>query len=133
MPSLSPAVSRGDQSPEDLDRRLGALFRARMPHPWPPAPAALSNRKTPPRWPLLRSRLALAASVALLVTGLSFLAGAFQARPDKPHAGVQVVAPGADLRNDPVHNYNVKVNLKQPLDGPTSIQVDVRDLPSPMK
>ena len=81
-----------------------------MPRPWPPAPATTSRRMAPPaaakshsRWPLLRSRMALAASVALLVMGMLFLAGAFQGRTTTPRAGLPVNGPTADSLNDPMH------------------------------
>jgi hypothetical protein len=62
--------------PGDLDAWLSAFFRSEMPDPWPsfqpPAerkapPTLPAPRKAPGRWPLFRSRLALAASVGLLV------------------------------------------------------------------
>jgi hypothetical protein len=137
MTVISPTVSTSGQPPEELDRRLAALFRAQLPHPWPAAPAAapraivpMSAAKPRTRWPLLRTRTAIAASVALLVTGLLFLAEAFPGKTGSNDPDVKVTAPSADTRNDPVHNYDVKVNLQQPPDGPTVIQVDVRDLPS---
>ncbi|HVS35576.1 MAG TPA: hypothetical protein VMS17_08340, partial [Gemmataceae bacterium] len=52
------------------------------------------------RQPLLRSRLALAASVACLTSGVLFLAGAFQERPTTAPAGVQLNGAGADSRYD---------------------------------
>ncbi len=149
MTLLSPPASRGDSSPEDLDRRLGALFRTQLPHPWPPAPATISNRKTPPRWPLLRSRLALAASVALLVTGLLFLAGAFQARPTSTGSTLPVNGPSADSGNNPLRHpvrpavtgpfdageptkLKIDESLIQEPNG-TTIHVEVRDWPTPPK
>ncbi len=59
----------------------------------------------PRSWrPLLRSRLALAASVALLATGLLFLAGAFQGRPVAPGSVLPVNGPTADRNNDPIQH-----------------------------
>ena len=138
--------------PEDLDRRLRALFRAQMPHPWPPAPATSSRPAAPPpaakprtRWPLLRTRLALAASVALLVTGLLFLAGAFPGRPTSPEAGLPVIGTTANSGNDanqhptpptvtfsPDTGSPIKLQVDESLiQGPsgTMLRVDVKDLP----
>ena len=139
MTLLSPPASRGGPPPEDLDRRLGALFRARMPHPWPPAPATPLHRT--PRWPLLRSRLALAASVALLATGLLFLAGAFPGRPSASGPALPVTHPSADRGYDtgrpvptPPDAGKLKIDesLIQEPNG-TTIRVDVRDWPTPPK
>src|SRR5690348_15173393 len=57
---------------DDLDELLRAFFRSQMPQSWPPpvpvAPARSSNSPTK-RNSLIRSRWALAASVALLLLG----------------------------------------------------------------
>ena len=84
-----PPIQRGGpQPPDDVDKILRAFFRRQMPDPWPLMEAPVLRRIAPAavarparRWPLLRSRLALAASVALLATGLFLLAEAFQGRP----------------------------------------------------
>jgi hypothetical protein len=65
----------GRSSEDELDGLLRAFFQAELPHPWPsPEQPALRNAILPMRspvrrFPMLRSRLALAASVALLVAG----------------------------------------------------------------
>src|SRR3954468_5825003 len=79
-------------SDDDLDGQLRAFFRAEMPNPWPAwkAPATPSRPSAPlpaARGPipanrsLWRSRLGLAASVALLVLGSLFLQGKLSYEP----------------------------------------------------
>src|SRR6516164_7032775 len=76
--SLQPPTQLGDaRSPEDeIDGLLRAYFRAEMPHPWPTfqAPVPLQEARPLRRFSLMRSRLALAASVALIILGSLFLA-----------------------------------------------------------
>jgi hypothetical protein len=87
-----PPASPGGAPPSDgdIDTLLSAFFRAEMPDPWPTLRAPAGPRVTPAlpvrpsappprRRTLVRSRLALAASVALLVAGALFRAG----RPDE--------------------------------------------------
>jgi hypothetical protein len=65
----------GHSSEDDVDGLLRAFYKAEMPNPWPPleAPAArnvvLPFRPAAKRFPMLRTRLALAACVAFLVAG----------------------------------------------------------------
>jgi hypothetical protein len=148
-----PPVSRGgDRPPEDIDRTLRAFFKAEMPEPWPSLEAPAPRRPAtipfapPParRGSLLRSRLALAASVALLAMGLAVLAGAFQGKPTA--SGPSVVNPNArklpgpgDAPVIPVPREQrqpskLKVNetLIQEPNG-TTIKVDVIDWPVPPK
>ncbi len=78
---------------DDLDFLLRAFFRSQMPDPWPglrlpsfrPNPATPA---TPSRRPLIRSRWALAASVALLLAGSLLLPSRFtQALKPEPYPG----------------------------------------------
>jgi len=70
---------------DDLDRLLSDFFRSELPNPWPAPPISddlteslpLSARKPIRRGPALRSRFALAASVALLLAGGWLLSGKF--------------------------------------------------------
>ena len=70
---------------DDLDRLLSDFFRSELPNPWPKPPISdgptatlpLSARKPVRRGPAVRSRFALVASVALLLTGGWFLSGKF--------------------------------------------------------
>jgi hypothetical protein len=72
-------------SPDDLDRRLGAFFRGEVPTPWPTlrapvrTPAPVRGTGTLPA-----GRLALAASVAVLLVGGWLLSGRL---PGPPTAG----------------------------------------------
>ena len=93
-----PPVQRGGtQPPDDMDSFLRAFYKAQMPHPWPSL-AAPSPRRTAARpakgWPLMRSRLAVAASVGLLAVGSLLLAGAFQGRSNVP-SGPAITFPSA--------------------------------------
>src|SRR4051794_23158534 len=66
---------------DDLDGLLRAYFQAEMPDPWPsfeaPAPrnGFVPRRPQPRRLSLWHSRLALAASILLLIAGALFLLG----------------------------------------------------------
>ena len=59
--------------PDDVDGLLRNFFRAEMPDPWPTLKAPVEMKSTKPtaprRWAPVRSRMALAASVALLLLG----------------------------------------------------------------
>ena len=148
-----PPVSRGgDQPPEDVDRRLRAFFKAQMPDPWPsleaPAPrrpATIPFVEPPRRGGLFRSRLALAASVALLATGLFALAEAFQGRPPSlagpvihgpgatnlgPDGKPAIPSPSSPLSGPP--SLKVSESLIQEPNG-TTIKVEVIDWPVPPK
>jgi hypothetical protein len=65
----------GRSSEDELEGMLRAYYKAELPNPWPSleAPAArndiLPMRPPVRRFPMLRSRLALAACVAFLVAG----------------------------------------------------------------
>lgn len=147
-----PPIQRGGpQPPDDVDKILRAFFRRQMPDPWPsleapvlrrvvPVPAAKAAR----RWPLLRSRLALAASVALLAAGLLFRGEAFQGRPNP--AGTDLpIGPGSASRDNGVRGVidptpapeapsKLKINeslIQEP--GGTTIKVEVIVLPAPPK
>jgi hypothetical protein len=72
---------------DDLDGLLSAFFRAQMPHPWPESkspdeqpllPLSAATRPAVRPRSALRSRLALAASVALFLAGPWVLSGGFQ-------------------------------------------------------
>jgi hypothetical protein len=102
---LNPSGSPVDK----IDPLLRAFFRAEIPDPWPAAPA--TPEPTPHvvrrRGSLWRSRLALAASVARLVIGQWFLAGAFPGFP----------TPSAEV---PAENDSAKKNVlpQDPMDMP---------------
>ena len=67
---------------DDLDGLLRTFFRAQIPHPWPAPPTSHfriepAARPATSRRPLIRSRWALAASIALLLLGSLLLPGRF--------------------------------------------------------
>src|SRR4051812_23397181 len=84
-PRLHGAPSR---RPDDLDGLLRRFFRSEMPHPWPAAPTLPKSRAVVPfprrhtrrPWLAFSMRFAVAASVALLVTGYLSLAGRFSSQ-----------------------------------------------------
>jgi hypothetical protein len=76
--SLQPPTHPGDaRNPEDeLDGLLRDYFRAETPNPWPHPVGAVGRQEvlSHRRVALMRSRLALAASIALILLGSLFLA-----------------------------------------------------------
>ena len=149
MSLLSPPPMSGSQPPDDVDQLLRAFFSAQLPPSWPSAPAPLRvaapavDRATR-GWPLIRSRLALAASVFLLILGSLLLAGAFQGRADHEASPVLNGSGTAERHNfdgtpAPLpHEARVPAKLKvdesliQEPNG-TTIHVDVIDWPTTPK
>lgn len=90
----STGSGRFDRPPENIDGLLRAFFQAEVPSPWPemtaPVSAAAATAPAKPRVrSLVRSRLALAASIALLAIGPWLVAGKFQTvRKTDPGPGV---------------------------------------------
>jgi hypothetical protein len=79
------------QPADDLDGLLREFYEAEMPDPWPSLRPPMASPSQPSRsrgrpWGLFRSRLALAASVGLLVVGQLFLSGTFRT-DDLPASG----------------------------------------------
>jgi hypothetical protein len=97
---LQPAQS------DELDRVLRAYFHARMPARWPAAPrpsgasssSTLSLRRPGRAFSGLRRRLALAASIALLILGAFFASGKI-ATTDPTDTGLP---PGAKATKEPM-------------------------------
>jgi hypothetical protein len=87
---------------DDVDGVLRAFFKKEMPTPWPKAPVVVA--KTPKGWPMMRSRLALAASVGLLALGLSSLAGAFHGGALPSEQRIRIESLSASAENDPLHH-----------------------------
>jgi len=85
-----------DQPADEVDRLLFAYFRKEMPQPWPklelPADAFPVNiEPSVTRRPLIRSRWALAASIALLLLGHWLLAGkSWTGSTSKPSHGMNI-------------------------------------------
>jgi hypothetical protein len=133
-PSLAP-----EEPAQEVDALLSAFFRAEMPDPWPtfqaPAPPVVPlPPRRPPTWPRWRSRLALAASVALLVLSALALPGKLA-----PTTGGPVLRRSdgtADTSGMPGHSRPSlegkvrEVNLEQGDDG-TGIRLRVEEGSSP--
>jgi hypothetical protein len=92
---------RSPLSTDDVDGVLRTFFKAQTPAPWPKAPAVVA--KTAKGWPMMRSRLALAASVGLLALGLTSLAGAFHGHAITSEQRIRIESPSASAENDPLH------------------------------
>jgi len=94
-----------------LDRLLRRFFLAEMPSPWPvmPVPASESAPRSRPAarpwWFRSRSRLALAASVGLLMVGSWNLAGSVTDYPP-PATGVGADSGLSNKNGDPARNKN---------------------------
>ncbi|MBL8797324.1 MAG: hypothetical protein JNM56_25710 [Planctomycetia bacterium] len=71
----TPNLNQGGRTPDDLDGLLRSFFRSEMPDPWPTMKAPAAETPTLGWWSRSRSRLALAASVALLLIGSWLLSG----------------------------------------------------------
>jgi hypothetical protein len=119
---------------EDLDGLLRAFYQAQLPHPWPdfqaPEAAVTPSERGLRRHALPRSRLALAAGVAVLIAG-SFI---------PPGKVIQDNARDRLLGNRPVeamkeplpYKVQVSTSLEVSNDAPPAIKVNVTELP-PMK
>lgn len=117
-------------SAEEIDRLLGAYFQKEMPHPWPKASLTgptvqLANAES--RWSSSRSRMALAASVALLVAGAMLLGGSFK-NPPKP-TGLSGALESA--KHETLGGLKSEVYIELSADGPTTINVTIDELPVP--
>lgn len=75
MTLITSDLQHSGRSPDDLDQLLRNFFRGEMPDPWPTMKAPAIENPTPTWWTRSRSRLALAASVALLLVGSWCLSG----------------------------------------------------------
>lgn len=111
---------------DDLDGLLRAFFQAELPRPWPALKAPPTPHPAvaplPVRRGLFRSRLALAASVALLVTGALTLPGRFAA-PTEP--GLRLRNAEATRTQLPSPQPKVRLHFEQRSDRPTEIRADV--------
>jgi hypothetical protein len=111
-----PPVDRGGTgSGDELDTLLRSFFQSELPHPWPALSLPEAEEQGRPVVPLTpaaahpwvpaHSRLALAASVGLLLAGTWFLAEQFQTGAADP--------PRADWHSSPA--------AKKDLDGPPKV------------
>lgn len=112
-----PIVPNAGHPPEgDLDGLLRAYFKVEMPDPWPsfeaPAPrnSVLPLRRPQPavnssRW---RSRLALAASILLLIAGALLLGGSPD-QADSPRRTLDGAPAVGDIADRPGHGTHIVV------------------------
>ena len=117
-----PLINRSHFSPSDdeLDGLLRSFFREELPHSWPaltpPAPAVVPLAAAPTLG-LSRSRVALAASVALLLGGQAWLSHSFQEEEtptENSAAGLRTARP--DVHGPKAHrNGSVPATAKNPL------------------
>jgi hypothetical protein len=115
---------------DDLDGLFRAFFRKEMPVRWPAAPVpparTLPFRRPAQRGRLFRSRLALVASVALLVLGSLFVRG--KVDPAAPSGGGGLILPengsGKRLVLPPKGAIKTSLSLEQDPVGETQIKVD---------
>jgi hypothetical protein len=93
---------------DDLDGLLSAFFRSEMPRSWSAPELPDEQPRTlplpsPRRRSILRSRLALAASIALLLAGAWFLSGEF----------ASITGPGSfDSRKDEASSHGTDLPRK---------------------
>jgi hypothetical protein len=116
-----------DRSPDEVDRLLTGFFQAEIPNPWPAwvppqvdAPVALPFSGRRP-WVAMRCRLAVAASVALVLGGYLLLASAFPGSTGTTPSSVR-----PETANFPPHP---KGDPRQFLPGGLEKQEGVKSLP----
>jgi hypothetical protein len=126
----APPLSTGEaRTPDDVDALLRSYFRAEMPDPWPAPPLAralvTSAAPEPAARHSDRSKLALAASVALLIAGTLTVQNRTQ----------PVETPVVPLRIGPGMATRVKLTetLVQPKDQPTELHIRVTEDVPPRK
>ena len=109
---VAPPGHRNGHDPEgdDVDQLLRAFYRSEMPDPFPSFEAPAETLRVLPfpvpaarRPRISRSRLALAASVALLMGGFWSLSGKLGTGPTEP-TGLRVIDDGSATRVHPGAN-----------------------------
>jgi hypothetical protein len=143
--SPPPVANNGHAGGDGLDNLLRAFFQAEMPSSWPDAPVppaserpALLTLHAPAAAPrlrvLTRSRLALAASVALMIGGSWILSLSSVPHPEAGSASVHTTGAAATRHNhnlvDPDAAPQYRVQQEQHIitpDGPPQIKFIVDD------
>ena len=121
---LAPPLSTGDRpAPDELDALLRAYFRAEMPEPWPAPPLVAAAPTTPVAVARagrasVRSRLALAASVMVLIGGTMLLP---KTKPTGDPPQEVRIGPGEAT------HVNITETLIQPKDRPTELHIRVTE------
>jgi hypothetical protein len=130
-PSLT-SSGRGNAG-DDLDGLLLAFFRAEMPRPWPElslpeagVPVSLPARPMPRRRTFPVSRLALAASVALLVVGAWAMPEILQNNHPTTSGKAPVLGDGSAKQIDPL---SIKTEVFVPPSGKAGVRLNFPDLP----
>jgi hypothetical protein len=118
------------QGGDNLDNLLRAFFQAEMPNPWPsmesPTPRLRigppAKPDVPPGRTLVRSRLALAASVALLIAAPWFLGDKLTNQAGSGPSGDDPMARRGDPQGPLSHSHSTEELILQP-DGTWSIHI----------
>jgi hypothetical protein len=117
--AVPPHLDNRAKPPEDeVDQLLRAFYLRELPNPWPvlTPPGRLASNVVPiqpvaRRFPMLRTRLALAACVAFLVAGPLVMASFFS--PNESAATTQPTADDAKAEKN-LLPYQLKLNPKEP-------------------
>jgi hypothetical protein len=132
--SEPPTVDRAGKgaSGDELDTLLRAFFQSEMPHPWPalplprqqeqPRPAVLLTPAAAHPWVPIHSRLALAASVGLLLVGSWFLAAPFHPTNS---GDASVPANSALTGSNDKGGIKTREFLEQDKDNPTKFRLEL--------
>jgi hypothetical protein len=122
---LAPPLSNGEGPPPDeLETLLSSYFRAEMPAPWPAPPLMRATPQQPAAARtargLTRSRMALAASVALLIAGTVAMPGRSPSRPTPEK--VPLISGGPEARRPDFPEATVQPKSKSAESGKQVIE-----------
>ena len=128
-PPTLDSPTRG-RSGDDLDGLLRAFFHAEMPHPWPGAPVVeetpvvLSRPVTARPRSLFRSRMALAASVALLLGIPWLISDSFKSDTVDSAASITLPDGTAD------RSIKLETHIQMQPNGEAGIRIDAHEGPA---
>lgn len=130
---MSVAEPPPQQPNDELESLLRTFFRSQMPHPWPSprVPLAASKPLRCPQWTgrsLVRSRWALAASVALLLLGSLLLPSRFthEAQPENRLGAPQISSNDLRRKMEQEHKNSSRAPIEEDDHLP---EMDDADLP----